>query len=115
MKTVSVWNHKSSINGFESDEVIKRKKIKDTDEIIIVTDEYDFVEEIQFVNILKKNYNMPKDMSLEDVVIEYQKIINNTDNNTTDNLYLVEQANRISTLEQGLANAEYSLMMGGLL
>lgn len=111
-----VWNKKDSIKGFEADYWIDELGLIESDGVFLILNNIDEVEWVEVDRIIKGNYNLDQNLTTEQVAQEYIKIKKEEKLRAEkEQITLEEQANKISILEQGLANAEYSLMMGGLL
>ena len=74
MYKIKIWNKKDSINGVDAEKVIKSHKIKETDDIFLVLNNYDRVLELNFVEVIRNNFNLSKNLTKEEVAKEYLKI-----------------------------------------
>lgn len=109
-----IWDKKSNINGQNASYFLKEKMFNEGD-VFLVLNDYDTVTQIQSVNIIRANYNMPKELTSQEVAQKYIEIIEEQNKQQEETTTLEKQAVRIAELEQGQANTEYVLMMGGLL
>ena len=101
MYKTKIWDKIEPINGVDAKKVIKSHKIKDTDDIFLVLNDYNKVLELNFINIIRDNFNLSSDFSAEQVAEEYLKIkeeekVQEEKEQTT----LENQDARISILEQ---------------
>lgn len=116
MKKFKVWDKVEAINLCDAQTVIREMNIKESDEIVLIYDDItDIVTEIQFKDTLRSIYQIVE----EDVNIVGEKYLERRkeeeNNKYKDILTLEKQQEQIKSIEFGLANVEYSLMMGGLL
>ena len=74
MYKIKIWDKIEPINGVDAKKVIKSHKIKDTDDIFLVLNDYNKVLELNFINIIRDNFNLSSDFSAEQVAEEYLKI-----------------------------------------
>ena len=74
MYKVKIWDKIESINGVDAKNVIKSHRIKETDDIFLVLYNYDRILELNFVDVLRTNFNLSSDFSAEQVAEEYLKI-----------------------------------------
>ena len=101
MYKIKIWDKIEPINGVNAEKIIKSHKIKDTDDIFLVLNDYNRVLELNFVSIIRDNFNLSYDFSVEQVAEEYLKIkerekVQEEKEQTT----LEEQEARISALEK---------------
>ena len=101
MYKVKIWDKIESINGVDAKNVIKSHRIKETDDIFLVLNNYDRILELNFVDVIRTNFNLSSDFSAEQVAEEYLKIkeeekVQEEKEQTT----LEEQEARISALEK---------------
>ena len=74
MYKVKIWDKIESINGVDAKNVIKSHRIKETDDIFLVLNNYDRILELNFVDVIRTNFNLSSDFSAEQVAEEYLKI-----------------------------------------
>ena len=74
MYKVKIWDKIESINGVDAKNVIKSHRIKETDDIFLVLNNYDRVLELNFVEVIRNNFNLSKNLTKEEVAKEYLKI-----------------------------------------
>ena len=110
MYTFTIWDKKSEINGVSHEIVLKNNPAyRNTGVALYTNNSSQTVEIIAIETELRKSYNNA-DATLEELALMRLNSLNNNAPQTVKELQ-----DKVSTLEQGLANAEYSLMMGGLL
>ena len=73
MYKVKIWDKIESINGVDAKNVIKSHRIKETDDIFLVLNNYDRILELNFVDVIRTNFNLSSDFSAEQVAEEYLK------------------------------------------
>ena len=101
MYKIKIWNKKDSINGVDAEKVIKSHKIKETDDIFLVLNNYDRVLELNFVEVIRNNFNLSSDFSSVQVAEEYLKIKENEKvQEEKEQTTLEKQEARISILEK---------------
>ena len=74
MYKIKIWDKIEPINGVNAEKIIKSHKIKDTDDIFLVLNNYDRILELNFVDVIRTNFNLSSDFSAEQVAEEYLKI-----------------------------------------
>ena len=74
MYKIKIWDKIEPINGVNAEKIIKSHKIKDTDDIFLVLNDYNKVLELNFINIIRDNFNLSSGFSAEQVAEEYLKI-----------------------------------------
>lgn len=100
-----IWDKQSAVNG-SSAELVMQSDIKFRDMVTLFLTENDKPVRHMFFEV------EPTEEECQSILLEVQKEQQKDEN---ERLSLEEAEKKISILELGLANAEYSLMMGGLL
>ena len=101
MYKIKIWDKIEPINGVNAEKIIKSHKIKDTDDIFLVLNDYNRVLELNFVSIIRDNFNLSYDFSVEQVAEEYLKIKENEKvQEEKEQTTLEKQEARISILEK---------------
>lgn len=98
-----IWDKKSDINGVSCEEIFEtRKDLKNTnDDIFLIEDAYGIVTEIQFKRSIQSIYNMPKELTVEQVAQEYLRIKEDEQVKAEKQiLTLEEQQEKISVLQE---------------
>lgn len=110
MYTYKIWNKTEGINGISSDIVLEKNPMYNNQEIVLIINSHsDRVEFIALESELRESYQ-DKISSIDELAK-----IRCSYHNENAPMGVVELQDKISTLEAGLANAEYAMMMGGLL
>ena len=100
MYKIKIWNKKDSINGVDAKSVINSHKIKETDDIFLVLNNYDRVLELNFVDVIRTNFNLSQSLTKEQVAQEYLKIREEERLQAEkEQVTLEEQERKISILE----------------
>ena len=101
MYKIKIWDKIEPINGVNAEKIIKSHKIKDTDDIFLVLNDYNKVLELNFINIIRDNFNLSSDFSSVQVAEEYLKIKENEKvQEEKEQTTLEKQEARISVLEK---------------
>ena len=101
MYKIKIWDKIEPINGVNAEKIIKSHKIKDTDDIFLVLNDYNKVLELNFVDIIRDNFNFSSDFSSVQVAEEYLKIKENEKvQEEKEQTTLEKQEARISILEK---------------
>ena len=101
MYKIKIWDKIEPINGVNAEKIIKSHKIKDTDDIFLVLNDYNKVLELNFVDIIRDNFNLSSDFSSVQVAEEYLKIKENEKvQEEKEQTTLEKQEARISILEK---------------
>lgn len=109
-----IWDKVSNINGNKASVVLDSdESFKDNTVVFFTNNNKPVVHAL--VENLRVELNMLNQTDEEVCQLKLNKLIEESKNQEKEQIALEEQAKKISILEQGLANAEYSLMMGGLL
>ena len=74
MYKIKIWDKIEPINGVNAEKIIKSHKIKETDDIFLVLNNYDRVLELNYVEVIRNNFNLSKNLTKEEVAKEYLKI-----------------------------------------
>ena len=100
MYKVKIWDKIESINGVDAKNVIKSHRIKETDDIFLVLNSYDRVLELNFVEVIRANFNLNQNLTKEQVAQEYLKIREEERLQAEkEQVTLEKQAEKISILE----------------
>lgn len=100
MYKVKIWDKIESINGVDAKNVIKSHRIKETDDIFLVLNSYDRVLELNFVEVIRANFNLNQNLTKEQVAQEYLKIREKERLQAEkEQVTLEKQAEKISILE----------------
>lgn len=115
MFKVYIWNKEDHVGITPAVEYLNSNPTWIYKDVLIV--KYgETISEISEVDVIRFNYKLELDLNSEQICQEYEKILNaklEYERNLPNELTQLKE--QYSSLEQGLANAEYSLMMGGLL
>lgn len=95
-----IWNKKDKIKGTDAEYVIKSHNIKESDEIFLVIDDCGIITEIQFVDIIKSNLQLNKDLTAEETAQAYIDYKKEEENNTIkEQISLEETSKKIEILQ----------------
>lgn len=100
MYKVKIWDKIESINGVDAKNVIKSHRIKETDDIFLVLNNYDRILELNFVDVIRANFNLSQSLTKEQVAQEYLRIREEERLQAEkEQVSLEQQAEKISILE----------------
>lgn len=100
MYKVKIWDKIESINGVDAKNVIKSHRIKETDDIFLVLNNYDRILELNFVDVIRANFNLSQSLTKEQVAQEYLRIREEERLQAEkEQVSLEQQAKKISILE----------------
>lgn len=113
-----IWNKIDSINGVESNYILKKYKVNSNDSIFLVIDDYNNVIELQFVNIIKSVYSLPNTLTDEEVAQEYLRIKEEDQQKQKEEIEnKLTQQDEIDALKKQNAELMYMMMQnqGGMI
>ena len=123
MYKVKIWDKIESINGVDAKNVIKSHRIKETDDIFLVLNNYDRILELNFVDVIRANFNLSQSLTKEQVAQEYLRIREEERLQAEKEQVILEAENadllldsaikdsKISTLENDLADLTLEIAM----
>lgn len=110
MYTYEIWDKETPINGIEASQILENNPIYKKENIILLKNVFNNkIEQIHFESNIRNDY-CDSESSIETLA---ELKTNDLNNNSPYSVRELQE--KISTLEVGLANAEYAMMMGGLL
>lgn len=110
MYKVKIWDKIESINGVDAKNVIKSHRIKETDDIFLVLNNYDRILELNFVDVIRANFNLSQSLTKEQVAQEYLRIREEERLQAEkEQVSLEQQAKKISILEAENENLKEGL------
>nr|WP_312984368.1 hypothetical protein [Clostridioides sp.] len=108
---IIIWDKKSAINGKEAEYFLKERIFSESD-VFLVLDDYDRVTQIQSVNIIRANYNMPKELTSQEVGEKYIEIIEEQNNQEDEKVSTIDDMQlKQEEQEKIIADLAYELML----
>lgn len=109
-----IWDKKTPIKGQEPDYWFENNYEFTLGDVILFKDDTGIVRYVESVLTLKSNYNI--NGTTNEIAEAYIVLLEEEKNRAAQGATTLEEySKKLFYLERGLANAEYSLMMGGLL
>lgn len=101
MKNYMIWNKTDKINGVNAEYFIEELKIREDDEVFLIGDSLGAVYSVEISRIIKQNYNLNSNLSVEEVAQAYVSILKQREEQANKHtLFLEESEKKISILEE---------------